>query len=253
MKILRSIFISLGVVFFVIVGLLFATFVLVKHLRIKDIIETEIEHNLGINVSINKIEHSPLLAHIKISGMTIHNPFGFVDSELAYIESLHIVFDPIEILTREKPNIYLVALDLKRLNIIKNKEGKINIKEIVPVKETDVSKDDQNPFYFDILVLSVGEVKYIEYTEKTREVNSYPINIKDATFVGLQNENEVVKMFIYKALQNTDVGKLINLTIVPVMSRIGDTIDAACGTAKTGAKGAWEIVNLPFNLLFGKH
>ncbi len=253
MKIFRTIFISLGVFFLALLVLLVATFFVVKHLRIKEIVETEIEHNLGINVSIKRIEYSPLLAHVEVRGITVHNPSGFVDSELAYIESLHLVFDPIEIITRKKPNIYLFALDLKRLNIIKNKDGKVNIKEIIPVKEGDTGKDRETPFYFDVLVLIVGEVRYIEYTAKTKKVNRYPINIKYATFVGLQNENEVVKMVIYKALQNTDIGKLINLTIVPVVSRIGDTIDAAWGTARTGAKGAWEIIDLPFNLIFGKY
>ncbi|TRZ93771.1 AsmA family protein [bacterium] len=253
MRIFRIIFFSFGVVFLLILILSLASFIIIKHLRIKDIVENEIERNLGINVSIRSIEYSPLLAHVKVNGISAHNPPGFVDSELAYIESLHFVFDPIEIITRKKPNIYLVTLDLKRLNIIKNKEGKVNIKEIIPVKEGDTSKDKETPFYFDVLVLSVGEVRYIDYTAKTKKVHRYPINISNATFVGLQNENEVVKTIIYKALQNTDVGKLINLTIVPVVSHIGDTIDAAWGTAKTGAKGIWEIANLPFNLLFGKY
>jgi uncharacterized protein involved in outer membrane biogenesis len=246
-------FLSFGVVFLLILILTFASFIVIKHLRIKEIVENEIERNLGIKVSIRNIEYSPLLAHLEVSGVTIHNPAGFCDSELAYLESLHFVFDPLEMLIRKKPHIYLVTLDLKRLNIIKNKEGKVNIKEIIPVKDMEVSKDRETHFYFDVLVLSVSEVSYIEYTAKTKKVHRYPLNIKDATFVGLQNGDEVVKMIIYKALENTDVGKLINLTIVPVVSHIGDTVDAAWGTAKTGAKGIWEIANLPFNLLFGKY
>lgn len=253
MRVFRAVFIFLGVAFLTLLILLAATFVVVKHLRIKEIVEARIERNLGINVSIKRIEFSPLLAHIEVSGITVHNPEGFLDSELAYIESMHFTFDPIEILIQRKPNIYLFTLDLKRLNIIKNKEGKINIKEIIPVKEGNAAEDKKNPLYFNVLVLSVDEVSYIDYTGKTKNVHKYLIGIKDATFVGLKDGNEVVRMIVYKALQNTDVGKLINLTIVPVVSRIGDTFDSAWGTAKTGAKSAWEIANLPFKLLFGRY
>jgi len=56
-----------------------------------------------------------------------------------------------------------------------------------------------------------------------------------------------------KVIENTDIGKLINLKIIPVVSQIGDTFNSAWGTAKTGAKVAWSIAILPFNLLFSKN
>lgn len=252
MKILRRLILSLGAVFLALLILSFTIFVIVKHLKIKEIVEEEIEHSLGINVSINKIEFSPLLAHIGVGGITVHNPAGFAEGELAYIESVHFVFDPLEILIRKKPNIYLFTLDLQRLNIIKNKEGKVNIKELIPIKEKDISLEAKTPFYFDVFVLSVGEVKYIDYSSGSRKERAYPIGIKDAAFIGLKDENAVVKMVVYKALENTDIAKLINLTIAPVVSQITDAVGAAWGTAKSGAKGVWGIATLPFEVFFGK-
>lgn len=252
MKILRKLILTLGIIFLVLIIFLITSFVIIKNFKIKDIVEREIEQSLGINVSIGKIEFSPLLAHVGASGITVHNPAGFEEEELAYINSIHFIFDPIEILTRKKPNIYLFVLELERLNIIKNKAGKINIKEIIPVSEEGALKKAETPFYFDVIVLSIGEVKYTDYTGGGKKEHRYPIGIKDAAFVGLKDENEVVKMVVYKAIEKTDIGKLINLTIVPVFSQIANTAASAWGTAKTGVNGAWEIATLPFKLLFGK-
>lgn len=252
-KILKRIIFTLGLISLILLILLSVSLFVLKHLKIKEIVEKEIEHSLGINITIKELEFSPLLAHVGLKGITVHNPAGFPEDELAYVESLHFVFDPVEILTRRKPNIYLLVLDLKRLNIVKNKEGGINIKQLIPVKNDTAVKDTETPFYFDVLVLSIGRVTYSDYSGTSNKEYKYTIGLKDAAFVGLQDENAVVKMVVYKALQNTDIGRLINLTVVPVISSIGDTVDATWGAAKIGAKSAWEIGTLPFKLFFGKN
>ncbi|MDD5059967.1 MAG: AsmA family protein [Candidatus Omnitrophica bacterium] len=254
MKIIKYLIFTLGILSLIIIILLGGTFYAAKHLRLKDIIEKEIEESLGINVSIGEIAYSPLLAHIWLKQITIHNPAGFSGDELAYIEYLHFIFDPLELIVRKKPNIYLTAVNLKRLNIIKSKEGKINLKELIPVKNgsnPQSTGSPSNPFYFDVLVLSIGEVRYTDENAHPRKEVKYNIGIKDAAFVGLTDENAVVKMIVYKAIQNTDIGKLINLTVVPVFSAISNTVDSAWSTAKIGSKGIWEIGTLPLKLILG--
>ncbi|MDD4900291.1 MAG: hypothetical protein PHT31_06965 [Candidatus Omnitrophica bacterium] len=46
------------------------------------------------------------------------------------------------------------------------------------------------------------------------------------------------------------MGKLINLTIMPVVTQLTGTLNTAFGTAKSGAKSVWDLVNLPFNMVF---
>lgn len=250
MKILKKIIILLGVVFIILIISLFTLFSIIKHLKIKEIIEQQIEHNLGINVTIDKVEFSQLLTYVAARGVTVHNPGGFAEKELAYIKSIHFLFDPLEVIVRNKPEIYVCALDLERLNVIKNKDGKVNIKELIPIEGAESVGDHGRSVYFDMLVLSVGEVTYTDHTQSPVAVHKYPIGIKEATFIGLKDGDEVVRMVIYKALENTSIGKLINLTIVPVFSDISDTIDGAWGTAKSGLKGAWGIVTAPFKFIF---
>lgn len=254
MKIFKKIIIFLGVIFCLFLILLSILFFVIRNLKIKDIVEDEIEQSLGIKVTIEKIDFSPLLAHIGLSGITIHNPPGFGQDELAYINSIHFVCDPAEILIQKKPNIYLFTLNLQRLNIIKNQDGKVNIKEIIPIDEDHPQKHDQKTsFYFDVLVLSVGEVIYIEHTAQGSNIRRYPIGLKNATFVGLKDEDEVIKQVIYKAIEHTDIGKLINLTIMPVITQLTGTLDAAWGTAKSGVNGIFGLAAMPFKMLFNKN
>ncbi|MFA6357270.1 MAG: hypothetical protein WCY09_01180 [Candidatus Omnitrophota bacterium] len=251
-KIIKRFLISLGIVFFILFITGVVSFFVLKNLKIKEIVEREIEKSLGINVTIEKIEISALFTHIAVKGITIHNPGGFLEDELAYINSIHILFDPLEVLLKSKPNLYVFALDLQRLNIVKNNDGLVNIEEILPVKDKNAPGRDQTPFYFDVLVFSLGEVNYIDYSQVAKKVNNYPIGIKMATFIGIKDEQEVIKLVVSKAIENTDIGKLINLKIIPVVSQVGDTVDATWGAAKSGARSIWGIAVLPFNLLFGK-
>jgi hypothetical protein len=252
MKIIKYFIITLGIISLLITLISLGAFAIIKHLKIKDIVEREIEQQLGINVTIKKVGYSPFLTHIFLEGVTIHNPDGFKEKELAYLNSIHLVWDPGDMIILKKPNIYLCGIDLERLNIIKNKQGKVNIEELMPVKDGGSAPEDNTPFFFDVLVLSIAKVTYTEYTYSGTNTHSFLIGMKDQTFVNLQDENKVVKLIIYKAIQNTDIAKMINLTIMPGLSGVSDTIGAAWGTAKIGVKSAFQIAFMPFKLVFGK-
>ncbi len=101
MKILTKIIFILGILSLIIIILISASIFVAKHIRIKEIVEKQIEQSLGIKVTIEKITFSPLLAHVGLENVTIHNPDGFGQDELAYLESLHFLFDPIEVLVRK--------------------------------------------------------------------------------------------------------------------------------------------------------
>jgi len=251
-RIIRVFAVTLGIIFLLVIVLSCSTFAIIKHLKIKDLVEQEIEQQLGINVTIQKLTYSPLLTHVCAEGVTIYNPPGFDEKELAYINAIHLVWDLGGVITQKKPHIYLLAVDLERLSIIKNREGQVNIKELVPIRDPDAVDKDRTPFFFDVLVLSIGTVNYTEYTPSGKKIHSYTIGMKDQAFVRLQDENEVVKLIIFNAIQNTEIGKLINLALAPAMSGVSDTIDAAWGTAKTGAKSVIQVVSLPFKMILGK-
>lgn len=251
-NIFRVVFISAGAIFLSIVLLLLTTFFVVKHLKIKDLVEQEIEQQLGINVTINKLSSSYFLTRISAEGVVIHNPPGFKETELAYLNYVHLVWDPLSMIVLNKPNIYLCAVDLERLNIIKNERGKVNIKELMPVKDQGKVLKDETQFFFDVLVLSVGKVTYTAPNISGKKTRVFNIGIKNQAFVALQNEDEVVKLIIYKALENTDIGKMINMAVTPVFSGVSNTFDSAWGTTKLGAKSVVDIMSTPFKLIFNK-
>ncbi|MFH1441275.1 MAG: hypothetical protein ABIH18_04460 [Candidatus Omnitrophota bacterium] len=250
-KLLKIFTIFFGVIFLIVIILSVTTFIIVKHLKIKELVEREIEAELGTKVTIGSLKFSPVLAYVGARDVTIYNPPGFDEQVMAYISSIHIVSDPVDLIIRKKPNIYLFGISLDKLNIVKNRNKEVNI-ESLPVFKKGSKEADKTPFYFDVIVLSIGEVNYTEYTASGRKEQKFKIGIKNQAFISLKDENEVVKLIVSKAIENTDIAKLINLTIVPVVSNVSETVDYAWGTAKSGAKGIREIVTLPFKLISGK-
>jgi len=247
MKTLKKFILVLGIFSLVFFIFLSATFFIVESLRIKSLVEHEIEQDLGINITIDQIHFSPMLAHIVVDGITIQNPPGFGKGELAYINSMQFAFDPIELLVQRKPNMYFFTIDVERFNVVRNAQGKINIKELIPTKEDEIVSETKTPFYFDMAVMSIKEVNFIDYKSGSKKMYHYPVGIKNATFFDLKNGSEVVRMVITEAIKYTTIGK-----IVPVVSQMNNTVSAAWGMTTTGVKSVWQIVALPFNLLTGK-
>ncbi len=252
MKILKIFIIILGILFLSIILLSSATFAVIKHVKIKELVEKEIGDELGIRISIKELKYSQFLSHVSAEGVTIYNPEGFDEAELAYLNSIHLVWDLGDLLILKKPNIYILGIDLARLNIIKNNQGRVNIKELVPIKNPSVASKDETPFTFDVFVLSVDKVIYTEYSQSAKKSHVYNIGIKNHTFLLLRDEDDVIKLVIHSAIQNTDIGKLVNLTITPVLSGVSGTLDAAWGTAKSGVKSLVDIASMPFKVIFGK-
>jgi len=251
MKLLKRLIIASGIIF-LLLFIFLATIIFVgMSLRVKDLVEYEIEQELGINVTISSIHCSPLFAQIVAKGVTVHNPAGFTEPELAYINSIRLVFDPLEAIIQRKPNIYLFAIDIERLNVVRNAQKKINIQEIIPKKKTEAVSESQTPFYFDVMMVSIAKVNFLDYASGKKKTSSYPVRIKNATFVNLRNGSEVVRMIVFEALRYTEIGKLLHMTVIPVVSQVNNTVSAAWGATKTGAKSMWEIVSMPFHLITG--
>lgn len=252
MNIFKRLVFAMGIVSLIITILSVVLFLIIKHLKIKDLVESQLESTLGVQVSIGKLFYSPLLSQIGAKDVTVHNPPGFREDVMAYIPSISFVFDPIDMIILKKPNIYLFTINLDKLNIIKNEKGQANIASLGSAGSSVSPHNDAIPFYFDVVVLSIGEVNYTEYSSSGKKTHKYTIGLVNRAFLNLSDGKQVMRLIIGKAIENTDIGKLINLTFVPVVSPVYNTVNSAWGTIKTGTKSAGEIVAFPFKLIFKK-
>ena len=249
MIIIKKIIFILGIFFLVISLLALVLFLVIKHLKVDELITYELQKELGVKVAIEEVVVSPLLSHVSAKGITVYNPAGFEEEELAYISSIDIAFDLVDVIRRVKPNVYLFTIDLERLNVIKNKEGAVNIEQLEPLGKIR-PEEDAAPFYFDVMVLSVNQVYYTEYSESKKKTSKYVIGMEDQVFLKVIDEDDLIRLIVYKAIQNTNIGKMINLRIIPVITGVSDTVSSVWGAAQTGLRSAFEIAALPFKLLF---
>ncbi len=249
MRAFKRIIFILGIILLIIVLVTLALFLAIRHFKVDGLIEYELEQELGVKVTIEEVVVSPLLSHISAKGITVYNPPGFEKEELAYISSISIAFDLINVITRVKPNVYLFTMNLERLNVIKSKDGQVNIEQLHPLRNIR-PEEDAAPYYFDVMLLSVNEVYYIDYSESNKKTSKYVIGMKDQVFLKVIDEDDLIRLIVYKAIQNTNIGKMVHLRIIPVISGVSNTVSSAWGTAQTGLKSLSEIAALPFKLFF---
>lgn len=208
------------------VVLLSVALVTSRNIIFKRYIETSAEKALGLSVTIKDFHVSLTGNHIKARHISVMSPKGFQDSVLASIPLIEIVWDPFEYLKNKKVHFYFMDLQVELISVIKNSEGLVNIKAIRAIKRGEEEKKTKKlPFTVDVLRLSVKDVSYTDYYRKRKPTSRvYPINISDIAFGNVDSSQDVVNLVIYRAFSSTNIGKLINLSLVPISKNVADTV-----------------------------
>jgi len=221
---------------------IFFAFVATKNIVVNKLLDMFLEKELEVNINIRDLDVSLLGGHIRIEGLTIDNPQGFPKREFVYIPSLEIVCNPFEYLKTKKLYVYFLDLNIERINIIKNEDGTINLKQF---KVLERKESNTPPFLLiDMFRLRLDDVYFIEYSLHHKPIlKRYNVNIKDIGFGNLNSFEDVVKLIVLKIISQTDIGKLINISIAPFVEDTKDIILLTGKTIKDTLKG---IFGLPF-------
>ena len=103
------------------------------------------------------------------------------------------------------------------------------------------------PFHPKAVVLSLGELNFIDYkTSAKGTLKKYNLGINNQIFYGLEDGDEVVKLVVAKIIENTHLGKVINLSVKPVY----DIVNTSWGMVKSNTKAIWSVATWPFKFLF---
>lgn len=244
---MKKLFTTLAIIFF-----FFLTFVALKNIIVSRLLEKAAEGILGLNITIKDLDVSPLGTHLRMEGLTIYNPGGFEEKEMAYIPLVSIVCDPLEYIKNKKVHFYLLDLNVERINIVKNSEGLVNIKEIKVIQHSgQQQKGEKKSFSIEILRLGLGDIYYTDHRSggatKTRK---FSVHIKDAMFSNIDSPQDIIDLVILKILANTEIGKLINMSIVPIVSDVSDVVVLTGKTVEATIKGFLDGITMPLKILF---
>ncbi len=214
---MKKLYIVLIVIVITIVGLSF-----VKNFLIKSTVEFGATQVLGAPVHIGSMSVGLFSQTADIKALTVQNPAGFPDGELLNITHVRVDYDLAQVL---KGNIHLRALvlNLKEMNLIKDKNGKLNVNALKIAENKDPNAKVP-PFTIDTLVLDLGKVHYWDYSFVPPGHHEYDINIHDKTYHDIKSAEKFAALVMMESLTPTKVKSLVNFGF--------NTVDKVFGTVK---------------------
>lgn len=187
----------------------------------KAIIQKGIGARTGLELEIENVSVGLLGSCAKIDNLVLLNPLGYEDRVMADIPDLFIDFDLGAIL---RGNIHFkkIRLDLKKLFVIKDGGGRLNLdalkgikakkEEVISrVREIHEAKSEAPSFKIDRLELKVGRIIYMDYTAKAplRKIE-LDLNIEE-TFKDITDPDQVVKIILARTLKRAAIAELMDI------------------------------------------
>lgn len=199
--------IVLGIIIFIFIGL-----AAVKNQIIKSVISVGATTVTGVPVHINNLSFSLLGQSISIKGFKMYNPKEFPKEILIDITTLNVDYD-LGALLRKKLHLRSVEIDLEQLNIVRNKEGKLNVDSLKVAEKQEKAagpkekKPSQHlPMQIDELILSVGRVVYKDFTKGEQpSVEIFDVGIKRKIYKNITSAQQLTALILTEPLKQTAI------------------------------------------------
>jgi len=110
-----------------------------KDLLVRSRIERAVRGSCGLPFFISDCSVSVLNTDLRVKDMVILNPANYQDKVMLEIAQIYADIDASTLLKR-KHNLKDLRIDVREINIIKNKEGEFNLNSLTVVKASETSK-----------------------------------------------------------------------------------------------------------------
>jgi uncharacterized protein involved in outer membrane biogenesis len=223
---------------------------LVKNGAADALMETALSKAARVPVRISGTNVSFLKASIRLAGVKFLNPRGFHERNMLTIGKVFVDFDP-SALWKGRAHFEEVRFELKELVVIKNKEGKLNVDAMKPVKKEDKQPSKAKPsgeapkLHIDSLFLTIDKVIYKDYSAGGEpKVEVFDINIRAREYRNINDPQALVSLIMFEALTKTTLGRLANLDTKLFREGFGSGVDIMeSGTEKVerAARGFFSL------------
>lgn len=248
MKILRNAIIALFAIF--------ALAIFSRDAIIKFSLEKCLRDICGLNISISKFEFGILKPDIRVNNLVIHNPNGFPEKDIMNFPLIYLRYD-LKSLFTPKPHLYEINAHLKELNLIRNREGKLNLEaltvagqKINEINEKLGNKSKDLPeVSIDALKLRIDRVLLNDYSQSPVLRKEFNLNI-DRQYRQITDMRKLVLLIVFEAIRNTSIINLVdfNLNALSLLLKryIPDGIGKAEGII---ASAAGTVINKAGDIL----
>ena len=209
-----------------------------------------------LRLDIRRMEVGLFRSRVHVQGMRLHNPAGFPDRVMADVPEIYVDYDLPAFLTGGT-HLRELRLDLRELTVVKNREGKLNLDSLTPVKKSkeDKAKPAQQKrsarpgsFRIDDLHLRVGKVVYKDYSAGGQpSVREFHVNL-DERHRNVNDPAALGALIVSRALLKTTIASLANFDLGSLDDYAKDVLKFSTETLNNVGEKAVDTLNkiLPF-------
>jgi uncharacterized protein involved in outer membrane biogenesis len=240
----------------IIVGIIVVVIVLLlvfKNVLIKTAVEKGTKRVTGLELAIGDMDVGLLTSKVDITDMQLLNPAGFPDKVMIDIPKF-LVDVELASFFKQRAHVETLALDLKELLVVRNKDRKLNLMALKsvgekqqkgrkPVEQEVEKKEKKAPqVVIDTLILKIGKVTYKDYSWGERPfTKTFTIGINEV-YRDITDPKKLVNLIIVRALQGTNIAQLANFDLGTLKADVSDTLQK--GVSAATEAGVQELESL---------
>ncbi len=221
-----------------------------KDLLIKLIVPPLATFILGAPVHLGWFSWNIFTSHVAVYDLKVHNPAGFPQGAFVDVEKAAIGYD-IPALIGGKLHVPLTDISVKKVILIKNKEGRMNVQSLkvtqqeeggAAASEKPSKPSKAMPMQLDEIRVNMGEIVMLDYTKSdTPKETAIDIGIKNRVYHNITSVHQLVGAVL---LDMTGVAKVAGLAKATVMEVAGGVKQVSGVAINTGKKIFGEVKSI---------
>lgn len=179
-----------------------AIFCAARDFLVKNIITVVAGNAAGAQARIGGFSLSLMKQSVRITNFKMYSPKGFPRDVMIDIPLMRVSCDIFSIL-RGKIHLKELTLDLKEIELVKNKEGKLNVDELKIAESKDKGKKSakEMPIQIDLLQIYIGKVVNKDYSVSgPAAIKVYEVGIKK-TYKNITGAQQLAALIISEPLK----------------------------------------------------
>lgn len=222
---------------------------LAKNQIIKSFVVSAIKQTTGTDVSMGSFSLNIFTQTAEIKNFKIYNPAGFPKGILLDLTRAKISLD-VPALFRNKLHIKELTIELKELDLVKNKQKELNVDSLKVTKEgkESTARKEQMPMQIDILHLSIGKIVSKDYSSSaTPQIDVYDVNMKK-TYKNITSVQQLVVLILTESMKAGGI-KGAQIYGIAMLTGVG-FVPIAVGSTLLGRDNTEEDLDFNYNKVY---
>jgi hypothetical protein len=234
-------------IFFISISVIIAVFLIVilsRNIIAKKAVISRVNSVTGLDLQVDSIDIGIFKTVLAINGMKLFNPGEPEDRLMVDLPEAYLEYD-FPAFLKNKIHLKQLRLNLRELHIGRNKQGKLNLDALSPLKPKGQGRPPE--FRVDELDLKIGKIIYKDYDINGKQtIKEFNLNI-DQRLENINSPGQLINMILGRALLNRDISALINQDFDSLKKSASDTVKQ--NLEKAVQDSSQELLNKLGNIL----